>query len=52
MPIRDAVTLLYEKKIGAIIVTEKDKVIGILTVTDMLGLLNALLSGGRSSARA
>ncbi len=43
-PIRDAVGMLYEKKIGAIVVTENDKVAGILTVTDMLGLLNQLLS--------
>lgn len=49
-PIREAVTLLYEKKIGAIVVTEKEKVVGILTVTDMLGLLNALLSEGRSTS--
>lgn len=50
LPIRDAVAMLYEKKIGAIVVTEKDKVIGILTVTDMLGLLNALLSQGQTSS--
>ncbi len=50
LPIRDAVTMLYEKKIGAIIVTENDKVVGILTVTDMLGLLNALLSESWSSS--
>ena len=48
LPIRDAVTMLYEKKIGAIVVTENDKVVGILTVTDMLGLLNALLVEGQS----
>jgi CBS domain-containing protein len=50
LPIREAVTLLYEKKIGAIVVVEKEKVVGILTVTDMLGLLNALLSESRSSS--
>ena len=50
MPIREAVTLLYEKKIGALIVTEDDKVVGILTVTDMLGLLNALLAEGQSAS--
>ncbi len=50
LPIREAVALLYEKKIGAIVVTENDRVVGILTVTDMLGLLNALLSEGRSSS--
>ena len=50
LPIRGAVVLLYEKKIGAIVVTENDKVVGILTVTDMLGLLNALLAEGTSSS--
>ena len=50
LPIRDAVTMLYEKKIGAIIVVENDQVVGILTVTDMLGLLNSLLSEGKSSS--
>ena len=50
LPIREAVTLLYEKKIGAIIVTENEKVVGILTVSDMLALLNALLSEGKSSS--
>jgi len=47
--IRDAVGMLYEKKIGAIVVIENDKVVGILTVTDMLGLLNQLLSDGLSA---
>ncbi len=50
LPVREAVTLLYEKKIGAIIVTENDRIVGILTVTDMLGLLNALLSEAKSSS--
>jgi len=49
-PIRDAVTTFYEKKIGALIVTENEKVVGILTVNDMLGLLNELLSSGRSAS--
>jgi acetoin utilization protein AcuB len=44
-PIRDAVQIFYEKKIGALVVTEAEKVVGILTVTDMLGLLNELLTG-------
>lgn len=51
-PIRDAVTLLYEKKIGAIIVTEQEKVVGILTVTDMLGLLNELLSQEKAASKS
>ncbi len=47
-PIRDAVTQFYEKKIGALIVVENEKIAGILTVNDMLGLLNELLSSGRA----
>ena len=53
LSIREAVSMLYEKKIGAIVVTENDRVVGILTVTDMLGLLNSLLAQDKSaSARA
>lgn len=51
-PIRDAVQLFYEKKIGALVVTEGEKVVGILTVTDMLGLLNELLSRQAGAAGA
>lgn len=50
LPIRDAVALLYAKKIGAIVVVDREKIVGILTVTDMLGLLNALLAEGQSAS--
>ncbi len=50
--IRDAVGVLYTKKIGAIVVTENDKVVGILTVTDMLGLLNQLLAENQPASGA
>lgn len=50
-PIGDAVRVLYEKKIGAVIVTEADKIAGILTVTDMLGLLNELLSREKAAGQ-
>ncbi|HUK87526.1 MAG TPA: CBS domain-containing protein [Terriglobales bacterium] len=43
-PIEDAVSILYTKKIGALLAVESDKLVGILTVSDMLGLLNELLS--------
>lgn len=51
-PIRDAVQIFCEKKIGALVVTEGEKVVGILTVTDMLGLLNELLAGRAAAAGA
>ncbi len=50
-PIKDAVTILYTKKIGALLVVEGGKLVGILTVNDMLGLLNELLAkSGKPSA--
>ncbi len=50
--VRDAVTLLYMKKIGALLVTDKEMLVGILTVTDMLALLNELLSSKKAAAAA
>lgn len=48
-PIKEAVGLLYGKKIGALLAVESGKLVGILTVSDMLGLLNELLSREGSS---
>jgi len=45
-----AVSLLYARKIGALPVVEQDRVVGILTVTDALGLLDSLLSGSSQAA--
>ena len=45
-----AVSLLYARKIGALPVVEQDRVVGILTVTDALALLDALLSGTTQAA--
>ena len=42
--IRDAVAILYTKKIGALLVIEQGRLAGILTVNDMLGILNELLA--------
>jgi len=50
-PIADAVSVLYRKKIGALLVVENEKLVGILTLSDMLVLLNNLL-GRKSSANA
>ena len=51
-PIAEAVTLLYTKKIGALLAVEDGKLVGILTVNDMLGLLNELLTGSPASSEA
>jgi len=42
-PIREVVTLLHDHKLGCLPVVENGRLVGILTVTDMLGLLNRLL---------
>lgn len=44
-PIREAVALLHEKKLGCLPVVEDGKLVGILTVTDMLNLLHQILPG-------
>ena len=42
----DAVAMLYEKRFGCLpVVLEKDRLMGVLTVTDMLGLTLKLLRG-------
>lgn len=44
-PLRDAVEIMHRDKYGALPVVEGDKkLVGILTTTDLLGLLNTLLS--------
>lgn len=50
--IREAVLIFYTKKVGALPVVENGKLVGILTVTDMLGLLNELLNDSQSKAEA
>jgi CBS domain-containing protein len=42
-PIAEAVAVLHAKKIGALPVVENEKLVGILTISDMLGLLHKLL---------
>ncbi len=49
---REAVSILYTKKIGALPVVEAGKLVGILTVSDALGLLNELLAESGASAGA
>jgi acetoin utilization protein AcuB len=47
---REAVTILYTMKIGALPVVEDGKLVGILSVSDALGLLNELLADQSQSA--
>lgn len=49
---REAVGILYTKRIGALPVVEGGKLVGILTVSDALGLLNELLAQEGGSAEA
>lgn len=51
-PITEAVQTLYTKKISALLVVEDGELKGILSVTDMLGLLNELLSSKTTDASA
>lgn len=43
-PLRQAAKILHTKKISSLLVIDKEKLVGIITTTDMLGLLNQLLS--------
>src|SRR5262245_32991990 len=43
--IEEAVQLLYAKRISGLLVVDGGELKGIITVTDMLGLLNELLTG-------
>jgi acetoin utilization protein AcuB len=44
-PVVDAVAILHHKKLGCLPVVEGERLVGIITVTDMLGLLHQLLGG-------
>ncbi len=49
---REVVSLLYSKKIGALPVVEDGKLVGIVTRSDVLGLLNEILAETESSSGA
>jgi acetoin utilization protein AcuB len=49
-PITEAVQVLYTTKVGAVLAVRDGKLEGILSVSDMLGLLNELLSGKSEGA--
>lgn len=44
-PVADAVAILHEKKLGCVPVVDNGRLVGILTVTDMLNFLHNLLTG-------
>ena len=48
-PVREAIKLMYNHKLGCLPVVEGDKLVGIVTTTDMLNLLHQLISGGQSA---
>lgn len=49
---RDAVAILYARKIGSLPVVEFGKLVGILTISDALGLLNELLAEHTTASAA
>src|SRR4051794_40013706 len=50
--VREAVTILYTKRVSALPVVDGDQLVGIVTISDMLGLLNQLLADGESASGA
>jgi CBS domain-containing protein len=50
--VRDVVNILYTKRVSALPVVDGDQLVGIVTITDMLGLLNQLLADGESASSA
>jgi CBS domain-containing protein len=50
--VRDAVNILYTKRVSALPVVDGDQLVGIVTISDMLGLLNQLLADGEAASGA
>jgi acetoin utilization protein AcuB len=48
--IRDAARLMYERKLGALPVVERERLIGLITETDVLGAFQELLGPVRAAA--
>ncbi len=48
--IRDAARLMHERKLGALLVVERERLIGLLTETDVLGAFQELLGPARAAA--
>ena len=49
---REAVDLIFSRRISALPVIENGNLVGILTVSDLLGLLNQMLSEGQNAIGA
>ncbi len=52
MPLRDAAALLHQHKFGCLPVVEDHRLVGIITISDMLGVLLRLLAGELVAAPA
>jgi len=50
--VREAVNILYSKRVSALPVVDGDQLVGIVTISDMLGLLNQLLADGEAASGA
>ena len=50
--VRDVVNILYSKRVSALPVVDGDQLVGIVTISDMLGLLNQLLADGEAASGA
>ncbi len=48
-PLREAAAILHEKKLGCLPVVEDGRLVGILTVTDLLGVLLRFLGAAQES---
>jgi len=48
-PVREAIKHMYNQKLGCLPVVEGEKLVGIVTTTDMLNLLHQLITGGQSA---
>lgn len=44
-PVRDAVKLMHDRKLGCLPVVEGGRLVGILTTSDLLGLLHKIITG-------
>jgi len=51
-PLRDAAALLHEQKFGCLPVVEDGRLVGVITISDMLGVLRRLLAGELLAAPA
>ena len=50
--VREAVNILYSKRVSALPVVDGNELVGIVTISDMLGLLNQLLADGEAASGA